>query len=151
MNSLPVGFRVVGGVLAGYAIATGGFFAQVLAVGLTSPKTNARDTPSNDLLGWLVIVFVVTSVILILGGCLLFARRVAALRAAQLVIVAGILGLAFEGILAVLATRAEFQHPSGSTGSLIVLVTGPVLLMAGVWTIILLITAVRLGRHLKHS
>jgi hypothetical protein len=151
MNSLPVGFRVVGGVLAGYASSTGGFFAQVLASVLASPKTNARDTPSNDLSGWLVIVFVVTSVILVVAGCLLFARYVAALRAAQLVMVAGIIGLVLEGILAVLATRAEFQHPSGSTGGLIVLVTGPVFMMAVVWTILLLITVVRLGRHLKHS
>ncbi len=89
MKLLPVGFRVVGGLLAVYATATGGFFAVVAAGVHANPQPNPRSTPSNDLLGWLGLAFIVTSAVLLLAGCLLFTRHVAALRASQLLLFAG--------------------------------------------------------------
>jgi tRNA A-37 threonylcarbamoyl transferase component Bud32 len=153
-KSLPEKLRSDGAALAVYAIITGGFCG---GMGLFLPgKMGAfyhghvgPSTPSGDLLDWLPVVITIKSLILILAGCLLFINKVVVLRSAQILLVAGILGFVLEGVLAALATQAEMEHPSGSTSSLIILFTGPIIIMAVIWTVFLPITVVRLGRYLK--
>jgi hypothetical protein len=70
---------------------------------------------------------------------------------AQILLVAGIVGLVSEASVAVLANRAESEHSSGSLGGLIILITAPVIVMAVIWTIVLLVTLHWLGRYLKYE
>jgi hypothetical protein len=67
-KSLSEKFRSVGGVLAVYAILTGGCCGPM---GLFyNPRPHAATTPTDDVLRRLAVVITITSVILVLGGCL---------------------------------------------------------------------------------
>jgi hypothetical protein len=107
----------------------------------------------NDLqvlLDWLTpFAWLLTSIIMLLGGCLLFTRQVTSLRWAQALLLVSAAGSALEAILVALTTWAEFRYPTSSTGGLIVFVTAPMFMMATLWTAGLAITAVVLGRYLR--
>jgi hypothetical protein len=144
-KSLPVGFREVGAVLAIYATVTAGFFTVISYPYPFYAPHNQGLTPSEDVLKWFYIEFILTSVVLVVAGCLLCTRHV---RAAWLLLFTGLLGLVLEGVLAYDATATVGKH--GSTGALIILITGPMLIMAAVWTVVLLIVLIKLSRYLKN-
>jgi len=148
MKPLPAGFRVVGTLTAVYATLTGGCLVAAILGARSNLQPNPRAAPSSDLLDWLTLLcFSLTSVIGLLAGCLLFLHNAAALRAARVMLVAVAGGLALEAVLMVPVTLQAAR--SSSTGALAVFVTAPVFVVASALGVANLITAAKLGRHLK--
>jgi hypothetical protein len=148
MKPLPAGFRVVGALTAVYAAFTGGCLVAAVVRAQSNLQPNPRPAPSSDLLDWLALLcFSLTSVIAVLAGCLLFLHNAAALRAARVMLVVVAVGLALEAVLMVPVTLQAAR--SSSTGALAVFVTAPVFVMASALGVANLITAVKLGRHLR--
>jgi hypothetical protein len=152
MKSLPAGYRVVGAVSALYGMVTGVFCFTTLFVEQTPPRPNPQNNPPNilDAYGWiLAIAFVVTGIALVFGGCSLFIRRLAALRAALVLLLVGVLGLLSEAVIIAIATYQLIEHPGSSTGGLAALITVPMVLMAAIWAVIVLITAIKLSQRIS--
>jgi hypothetical protein len=117
-----------------------------LAAALARPQFNP--VPFNALLDWLTLISVfATALVLLLAGCLLFLRQRAALRAAWVLLWAAALGLVSEAALTIPVTlQASWLAPGGVW---FICVTGPVFLFASFWVVVTMVTAVKLGRHLK--
>jgi hypothetical protein len=143
---------VVGGLSVAYAIVAGGCLGFLIYAAQTNqqpnPRPNPRDVPWNDFLSWLALCsFSLTPVIELLASCLLFLRQAASLRAAQLLLFAAAIGLLSEALLMIAVTMQAAG--SGPTGGTAIFVTGPVFIMASLWAAVTLITAIKLGLHLK--
>ncbi len=117
-----------------------------------SGGTTNRMNDLQVLLAWFVpFAWVLTAAVLLLAGCLLFTSHLAPLRLARLLLFVAVAGLVSEAVLVTITTWAEFQHPTSSTGGLIVFVTVPMFIIAGIWAVVVVITAVMMGRHLREQ
>jgi hypothetical protein len=156
MKPLPVEYRVVGGLSIAYAVFTGGMMAYVLyhgSPGSNSPGSLAKPT---GVLDWLLPgAYVCKCVALFLAGCLLFARQAKGHRAAQLALIAAALGCLLEAVLLIVGTYLivtmafTSDATQGPLAIFIIFITGPLFGLAALWTVVTLITAVKLGRYLK--
>ena len=153
MKSLPIGYRIVGGLVIAYAVFTG--WVTAILFDSFSPGSPGKSIEVDGLL--LACAYAYQSVALLLAGCLLFARQAKRLRAAQLALIAAALGCLLQGILLIIATYWAFtsaftSHQSqGPLAIFIIIYTGPMFLIAALWMVITSITAVMLGRHLKRA
>jgi FtsH-binding integral membrane protein len=113
---------------------------------LGSPGSYAKPM---ELLDWVwLCAYAYKSVALLLAGCLLFARRARALRAAQMALFAAALGCLLYGVLMVYVTDLAFRS-TAEQGPLAIFITGPMFVMSAFWTVITMITALKLSRYLK--
>jgi hypothetical protein len=143
VETLPVGYRVVGGISVAYAVLMGLVLVLVASAAL-------NQSPPRGALDWLgIAAFVLSPVALFTSGCLLFARREPALRlSAWASMIAAAVLLCKAGLVS-LATVQELQHPTSSTGVLVIFNIPLIIMPASMWAVIVFATGVNLVRRIR--
>ncbi len=141
MDSLPAGYKLVGGLSLGYSFIMAGFLALSISSGSATSLTDAVDI-------LVAAMFVLTPAPLFLAGFLLCFSQTAGRLTVWTLLIAGLLLLAKAAAVTLLVLQA-LTRPTSST-SVLALVLVPVFIMpASIWGVVVLLTVNLLRNRIR--